>query len=246
MPGICIGSTDCAESVQSRAQRVNNDTPMIDLALGTGPVIVKNYIDDTGGIIIGAIGVALACVSLGWQAWTFVRSGSRAELVLVRGMFQPTPRGMTPGILSSFKAGEMKPLKLSREPTATGALMEVLIATVRNTGRLPTTVAHVQMTVEYVGGIESTTTPPMRPSPLATHDLPFRLEAESHGNWLFPLHNAHAGRAPGTTIEATVSVLLATGRTLRKKVKLPVPDVGEDASTPSESGNDTERVGSTD
>jgi hypothetical protein len=41
----------------------------------TSPVV---HTTDTTATVIAAVGVLLALAALGWQAWTFQRSGSRS------------------------------------------------------------------------------------------------------------------------------------------------------------------------
>jgi hypothetical protein len=125
------------------------------------------HTDDTGALIVGAIGVVLAVGSLLWQAWTFLRSGSRVR-VEARDGFRRAGIGAVATIAKTASAEEAAHLRDQ------GFTERVLAVHVSNAGRGSTSVVSVDLVFNDGGSVASAAQDP---------PLPFRLEGESEQAW---------------------------------------------------------------
>jgi hypothetical protein len=185
--------------------------------LAVAAPIVKNYISNTGPILVGLAGIALGLLSLAWQAWTHFAVGSRPQLLLSLGHFHAL--GDRP-FVQTYKLRRIEPM------VWTGGVPEqVLVATIRNTGRAPTTITNLAMTMGFL-----TLGPPGEGSEMARQPLPYRLDGESEEHWYFPLENLNhsKGMFPGednpTQTDLSVTARVAKRRTdLRASITVPIP-----------------------
>ena len=58
------------------------------ISLAAAQVVIHNVVqtNDVTPTILGAVGISLALASLGWQAYTFLRSGSRVRVRISAGV----------------------------------------------------------------------------------------------------------------------------------------------------------------
>jgi hypothetical protein len=91
-------------------------------------------------LVVAIVGLALAALSLGWQAATFVLSGSRVRVTLRRGAVR---RGFGETVRVSFPehATEREVLVARKQ----GFTEDVAVAEVRNRGRLAISVEDVSI-----------------------------------------------------------------------------------------------------
>jgi hypothetical protein len=129
-----------------------------------------------GTTILAGIGVLLALASLGWQAYTFFRSGSRVRVELRAGASDGYRSITTPGVPS---------VEQRKSLAAQGMNQPVFAAEVSNAGRGSTSVQSVDLL--FSGGAIFTGQY-LRGSP----DLPFRMDGESEKTWFFDANQAEA------------------------------------------------------
>lgn len=99
----------------------------------TSPVL---HTSDTTATVIAALGVLLALAALGWQAWTFQRSGSRVRVSITRGLAGAghaitTPRNASPSQLAQMHSQ--------------GYTSPIYVVTASNSGRGEASVASVDV-----------------------------------------------------------------------------------------------------
>jgi len=145
--------------------------------------------------IIAILGLILAMLSLGWQAYTWRSSGSRVQVEtsvrifpgLVRNQMMDrliqAQAGLPPDLASAAQQMIQQHSQIVLPPDlgypASDDLMAVLppdsimvVATIRNTGRLPVTIQRCQWQTSQPGTIESPRMPPgvSFPHRLGEHD----------------------------------------------------------------------------
>jgi hypothetical protein len=121
---------------------------------------------DLATTVLAALGVVLALLSIGWQAWSFRRAGSRVSVVVRSGLRSATGAITVPGSPSEATLQQLR---------AQGYGERVLAIDVRNAGRGPTSI--VKLDLHFGKGLawsDTTYDPP----------LPFRLEGESEQTWI--------------------------------------------------------------
>jgi hypothetical protein len=140
--------------------------------VAVSPVVVHTTVRTTvhttglATTILAALGVLLALLSIAWQAWSFMRSGSRVSVVVHSGLWNATGAMTVPGSPTEAMLQQMR---------AQGFREPALAIEVRNAGRGPTSV--VKLAIHFGKGVTWTDfkfDPP----------LSFRLEGESEQTWL--------------------------------------------------------------
>ncbi|MGN6867450.1 MAG: hypothetical protein ACTHMY_03490 [Solirubrobacteraceae bacterium] len=126
--------------------------------------------------ILGTLGVVLALASLGWQAFTFLRSGSRVEVVLRHGATDFTRVVTMQGPLHAEQARQLQ---------SQGLHQPVFGIEVINSGRGPTSVQAVEIAFDNGAAFtgEYLANPPA---------LPHRMEGESETTWLMDAIHVHS------------------------------------------------------
>jgi hypothetical protein len=178
---------------------------------------------ETAAFVIAVIGLALAALSLGWQLASFLLTGPRVKVRLREGVRSPLTGAAMIGPLSMYTERGREALE------ARGQTQHVLIVTVTNTGRVPTTVDGWSVSfgnrVEYSG-------PPGDP---AAPPLPCRLEPHAGEHWCAPIDDdlrpvlddfvdqsdaartarAHARLQTGAEVSSRERIVLARDGTIR-------------------------------
>ncbi len=151
---------------------------------------------DTATTVIAALGLALALVSIAWQAWSFRQSGSRVKVEILSGLSSGV------GIVLVAGAAPVDQLDQLR---AQGFTTPIIAVRAVNAGRGATSVTSVG--VHYEGGASFENPAVMDPP------LPFRLEGEHEQTWRFD----------GTQVTAYGKALMqttGTGRVIRGRVQI--------------------------
>lgn len=130
----------------------------------TSPVV---HVSDTATTVVAALGVLLAMASLGWQAWTFTRSGSRVTVAIARGLMGAGHAITVPWDATPQQLAHMR---------SQGYTDRVYLVTASNSGRGETSVVSVDVLLPGGG---STTETRLEPP------LPFRLAGQSEQTWHF-------------------------------------------------------------
>jgi hypothetical protein len=121
---------------------------------------------DLATTILAGFGVALALLSLAWQAFSFRLSGSRISVEIRSGFRRGDMLVTAPWDPSPEEVGRLR---------AQGLTDSALSVTVTNSGRGPTSVTHVD--VFFPNGAAYS-------DPAAPPSLPFRMEGESEQTWV--------------------------------------------------------------
>lgn len=143
-----------------------------------------------GSLWVAVLGVVLACLSLGWQAATYVLTGGRVKVTLLLGAMGNG--GMVTGSPDKLKHGWFD--RVAEQ----GYRSPVVAVKVANVGRQPVTVAQWSVVCPLAGSV----------TPVGNSigpALPHRLEVGESATWAVDMHNVH------TFMEATRKVL-AEGR----------------------------------
>jgi hypothetical protein len=181
--------------------------------LAATTIVVKSP-SDIASIVLGSLGVGLALVSIGWQAWTFLRSGSKVEVVIAEGR-----RGFMQGQLgvATFSPNTAP---WERDYIEQQGLGEPVVAvTAHNLGRGETSISKCDVAVSDGGAYSNTANEP---------PLPYRLAGESEQTWYFPLEPIRAyvhirreqGAGPDITIRGRVR--LGSKKVINSKNSLPM------------------------
>ena len=131
---------------------------------------------DNAATILGAVGVILALASLGWQAFTFLRSGSRVEVVLRHGGTDFTRVVTMEGPLRAEQASLLQ---------SQGLHQPVFGIEVINSGRGPTSVQAVEVAFDNGAAF---TGEYLANSPT----FPHRMEGESETTWFVDAMHIHS------------------------------------------------------
>jgi hypothetical protein len=134
------------------------------------------HTDDLAATILGALGVLLALGSLGWQAFTFFRSGSRVKVVLRMGASSGQAVVTTADAPTASQLSSMQ---------AQGFVMPVFGVDVLNAGRGPTSVVSVDVVFGHGGALGGAYV-------AGSPDLPFRIDGESEQTWYLDAANVRA------------------------------------------------------
>lgn len=162
---------------------------------------------DVVTLIVAILGIVLAGASLAWQAASFMLAGSRVRVKLRRGALR---RGASGGL--ARLAGPLDPSESDYEMMRQqGFTDDVLIAEVRNVGRMAVSVESVSLDAEDGWGFA-------HPGDPENPALPHRLEAGSRQSW-------HVAIPPLQKVvdrdkkarKAWMTVELGTGKALRTK-----------------------------
>lgn len=143
-----------------------------------------------GSLWVAVLGVVLACLSLGWQAATYVLTGGRVKVTLLVGALGNG--GMVTGSPDKLKPDWFE--QVARQ----GYRSPVVGVKVANVGRQPVTVAQWSVVCPLAGSLTpvgSSIGPP----------LPHRLEVGESSTWAVDMHDVR------TLMEATRKVI-ARGR----------------------------------
>jgi hypothetical protein len=167
-------------------------------------------------LVIAVVGLALAMLSLGWQAATFFLSGPRVKVYLREGLRGPVGVMLAP---ASIYTGEGRDAL-----TRMGYTEHVLGVEAVNRGRLPATIGHWSLKFKNDVAYQNPTDP-TNPS------LPFRLEPETSATWYAPaedLQEVQDAFTDQSERQATLhaEITLASGRTIRSKNALVIGATG--------------------
>jgi hypothetical protein len=143
---------------------MNNAHPVV---VHVAPRLVV-HTGDLAATLLGAFGLALALASLGWQAYTFFRSGSRIKVIL--------RSGTTDGISSYVTAPGQMTDDQTRLLVRQGMTTPVIGVEVINAGRGPTSVTSVGVVYTNGAAYGGAFLP-------GSPGLPFRLEGETEQTW---------------------------------------------------------------
>lgn len=173
--------------------------------VGAAPVPTTSTLDIIT-LILASVGVALAALSLGWQAATFVLSGSRVRATLRLGALRRElgqVARMTGPLDMTVEAGASMVAQGFTEP--------VLVAEVRNRGRLTVSVDDVTAMTKDGWGF-SRAADPDNPT------LPYRLEPGEKQTWHVELRPLQLlVNQDGKSRDARMHVSLGTGKVIRTK-----------------------------
>jgi hypothetical protein len=139
----------------------------------------------TATLVIAVVGVALATLSLGWQAATFLLSGPRVKVFLAQGYRGPGGVMLAP--IETYSDGGAAIARM-------GFTEHVLAVHAVNRGRLPASITN--WTVRFSNGATY-----MNPTDTLNPKLPYRLEAHADATWYAPaafLQEAQKGFADGS------------------------------------------------
>jgi hypothetical protein len=159
----------------------------------------------TGALAVAIVGVALAALSLGWQAATFALTGSRVKAELRHGAGGMT--NMVTGLPGAVDLNRMR---------SQGLTTELIGVEVFNRGRLSVSVTawRVKMGKVAVGAVGQAIGP----------DLPHRLEPGASATWVIPMQPVRAAVATSAEVLHTpnpdkvwVQLDLGTGRQVKAK-----------------------------
>jgi hypothetical protein len=137
----------------------------VPVTVRPGPIVVHTGGGDTVTTVIAAVGLVLAVLSFGWQAWSFIVSGSRVTVTLRAGMSDGSK------VASLATAPSPEALQML---VAQGLTKPVYSVHVHNRGRGPTSVRAVELVFSDGGAITHTGLEP---------SLPHRLDGESDATW---------------------------------------------------------------
>jgi hypothetical protein len=144
--------------------------PPITSALNSPHIVVHTTVHTSGSAttILAALGVSLALVSLGWQAVSFWRSGSRVRVEIGAGATDGVRVISIPGSPTQSQADIMR---------SHGLTQPVLEVSVRNSGHAATSVMSVDLRFPN-GSVMTGSYLPGSP------ELPSRIEGGSERTWL--------------------------------------------------------------
>ncbi len=128
-------------------------------------VVVNMHEGDLATTILAALGVVLALASLGWQAYSFLLSGSRVRVQLKHGMRNAIGAITSPTPLTD---DQMKALAQQGYPE------QVFGVEVHNAGRSPTSI--IDARIVFGNGAAYSE---------ASQGFPHRLEPETEASWYF-------------------------------------------------------------
>jgi hypothetical protein len=159
---------------------------------------------DIATLAIATAGLGLAMLSLGWQAATFVLSGSRVRVDILKG-------SLGRGSLITGPPDTWQDIANISALAAQGFTEEVLAVEVRNVGRMPVSVEKV--TASLANGIA------FEESQYQHAPLPYRLEPGSSQKWWVTLPALKAALAASglQQAEAFFSIGLGTGKIVQTK-----------------------------
>lgn len=165
-----------------------------------------------GSLWVAILAVVLACLSLGWQAATYVLTGGRVKVTLLVGAMGNG--GMVTGSPDKLKPGWFDGV------AEQGYRSPVVAVKVANVGRQPVTVTRWSVVCPLAGSL----------TPVANSigpPLPHRLEVGESATWAVDMHSVHtfmeATRkvvARGRQVVAFGQVELGDGRTKKSSEKL--------------------------
>lgn len=170
----------------------------------------------TAALLISALSLALAGLSLGWQVAQWLLSAGRPKAVLMHGLWQGA--GAYVGPLT--RNGSPKEINRLREQGIEGT--EVVGVQVTNHGRAPVTVEKVSLHCR--GGAMSFIPVTDRLGP----SLPYRLEAGTNESWYVAAVNAvHLAESSRQVLHESVSGVymeaqLGTGKSVKTSETLRV------------------------
>jgi hypothetical protein len=144
-------------------------------------IVVHN--SDLATTILAALGIGLALLSLAWQAWSFLLSGSRVTVEVRSGLRSATGALTIPGTANATALEQVR---------AQGFHEPALAVEVNNAGRGPTSIVRLDLHFGKGAAVSNTVFDP---------PLPFRLDGESEQTWLF---DAQLARAYAQTLAKTV------------------------------------------
>jgi hypothetical protein len=147
--------------------------PTVERVIGSHTIVVHTSGTDPATIVLAAFGVGLALLSLFWQAFSFVATGSRVSVEVKAGL-----RGVGAVATLAHTATAQEVAFMQSQ----GFTDPVVAVKVNNTGRGSTSVADVDLLFDDGGAIGN-----------AVHDppVPFRLIGESEQTWYFDLRLAN-------------------------------------------------------
>jgi hypothetical protein len=162
-------------------------------------------------LAVAIVGIVLASISLSWQAFVFVLSGSRVRADLHHGARDAS------GVVSGLP-GTQSLQSLAEQ----GFSVEVIGVEVFNVGRLAIQVTRVSAALANgvsVSALAGTIGP----------DLPYRLEAQSSASWFLPAEpirravHASATISRGTDpCDVWGKVGLGNGKTVETRQRMPL------------------------
>jgi hypothetical protein len=159
-------------------------------------------------LIVAIAGISLALASLGWQAATFFLSGGRAKVRALPGGIGQDELGR----LVRLSWPENAPAQSVQLMRAQGFVRDVVIAEVRNVGRLALSVDGVLAETDD-GFAFTVLADPENPA------LPHRLEAGAKESWHVPLAPVQAlADSDGKSRRVRMKVELGSGKVLRTKL----------------------------
>ena len=147
--------------------------------------------------VVALLGLALAILSLAWQAYTFIQSGARID-VRVTLITASDERGMIQ------YADNISPESLDSED---GTAM--LLATIYNVGRMPVTVQQCRW---GAGKSMVMTTSPVARWPAT--QLPYRLEPHAQCTSTIPLASARGMASMSGSGKVWPIIVLGNGKTV--------------------------------
>lgn len=162
---------------------------------------------DLANFVVAVLAVALAIISLLWQAITWRLSGGMAKVNLFLGAIDSTGSAYIT-VPAKYSIGEMERLKRQ------GFSRKVAILTVWNTGRLPITVHGWQIEFQKRYKILQT-------SFVMGPDLPFRIDIGESGTWAVDLQKIAAissaleSSAGSKSVKIRTAIKLGDSRLIR-------------------------------
>ncbi len=162
---------------------------------------------DIATLVIAIAGFGLALVSLAWQASTYFLTGSRLRAALLLGATDGS-------VLITYPPDKATPETIAMHAKQ-GFTKPVVVAEVRNIGRMPATVQKVTAYLENGVGLQ----PLQHPHA----PLPYRLEAGSSESWWIDATAVASAAARLEKTRLSISVELGTGKVVRTKSL----DIGE-------------------
>jgi hypothetical protein len=167
---------------------------------------------DPATLILASLGVGLALLSLAWQAFSFLLTGSR-----VRVNVRPGLRGFGGVVTVPLDATPANVAYLRDQ----GFTEPVFAVEAINRGRGETSVASVDLVFDDGGSVSN-----------AAHDppLPFKLNGESSQTWYIDAHLAFAYakasesvKPSGKTPSARGRVTLGSSKVVESTTSIPIP-----------------------
>jgi hypothetical protein len=163
---------------------------------------------DVVTLVLASVGLGLALASLGWQAATFVLSGSRVRVELLLGAADPATLRTGRGMLVTYPLDKWTPDTVALH-VGQGMTEPLLFVEARNVGRMPATVEKITAYLTNGVGLE--------PTMHAHAPLPFRLEPGSSEKWWVSAAMVRAAvpASQPDRMRVHIAVRLGTGKIVR-------------------------------